>query len=85
MNTVIKDIILFVKNFLAVIKRWLNDTIVKYKFKNVALIGIAFYLRYLMAGEFGTYWGIATFYVWIGLNVEAIASAYRDLKKENGW
>lgn len=85
MKTVITDIIIFLKKFWTILWVWIQTVIEKYKFKNALMLLIAFYLRYIMGGEFGRYWGVAVFFVWIGINIESLIVVFKDLKDRNDW
>ena len=80
-----KNIINFIKHFWTIIWTWIKETIAKYKFKNTLMLAIALYLFFGLHGKFWTFWGWATIFTWIGMNIEAILSVYRNLKEKNGW
>jgi hypothetical protein len=85
MNTVITDIILFVKKFWTIIWGWVVAVVAKYKFKNALMLAIALFLWFGLHGKFWAFWGWAVLFTWIGMNIEQILSVYRELKKKNGW
>lgn len=85
MNTIIKDIKTFILKFWTIIWSWIVVTIEKYKFKNTVMLAIALFLWFGMAGKFWAFWGWATLFTWIGMNVESILTVYRELKEKNDW
>lgn len=85
MKTIFNDVITFIKKFWTIIWTWIKVTIAKYKFKNALMIVIALCLWFGLKGSFWSFWGTAVFFTWIGMNVEAIMTVYRELKAKNGW
>lgn len=85
MKTILNDIITFIKKFWTIIFMWITDMIIQYKFKNTLMLAIAFGFWFLLKGGFWAHLGWATFYIWIGINIEAIINVYKELKEENNW
>lgn len=85
MNEIIRDILTFIRRFWSIIWGWITATIQKHKFKNAIMLAIAFGFWFLLKGGFWAHLGWATFYIWIGMNVESILSVYQELKKKNNW
>lgn len=82
---ILNDIVKFLKKFWTVIGTWIMSVILKYKFKNALMLGIAFWFWFGMAGGFWAHLGWATFYIWIGINLESIMTVFRELRDKNGW
>ncbi len=82
---IIKNIITFIRRFWTIIGTWIMAIILKYKFKNALMLAIAFGFWFLFNGAFWAHLGWATFYIWIGINVESILVIFNELKEKNGW
>jgi hypothetical protein len=80
MKSIFIDITTFFKRFWTIIFQWFTELLIEHKFKNSAILIPFVLLRFFFRGDFSNWLGWACFFVWVGINIQAIIAIVKEYR-----